>query len=77
MTTDSDKDIVAKADPDPPEVLDGAALDQATGGALYGSSNSCEPVDPVPTEEISLSYERVEWSYSEVKGQKPGGLKSR
>lgn len=39
-----DKDIVATADPDAPELLEETALDQTTGGAQYGSSNSCEPV---------------------------------
>lgn len=41
-----EKDIVVTADPDAPEILEDLALDQPTGGAQYGSSNSCEPVRP-------------------------------
>lgn len=46
MPKNKDQHIVAKADADAPEVLEEVDLDQATGGAQYGSSNSCEPVKP-------------------------------
>lgn len=68
MTKDNDmtrdKDIVAHADPDAPEILDADMLDDVTGGAQYGSSNSCEPVTPTPTESFSLNYEEITWTWS-------------
>ncbi|MEM1299676.1 MAG: hypothetical protein AAGH68_10390 [Pseudomonadota bacterium] len=76
MTKNKDDHIVAKADPDAPEILEEIALDQVTGGAQYGSSNSCEPVTPLPTETVTLNYARVEWTYDEAKAKPPRGFKS-
>ena len=39
----SEKDIVAAASEDSPELLDLETLDSITGGTEYGGTNTCEP----------------------------------
>lgn len=41
----TDKDIIATASDSDPEVLELDTLDSIIGGAEYGGTNTCEPVD--------------------------------
>ncbi len=41
-----EKNIVARASADAPEILETDALDSVTGGVEYGGTNTCEPVKP-------------------------------
>lgn len=68
-----DKDIIAAAPADGPEVLDEAALDAAAGGAEYGGTNTCEPVR-------HRTPSHMQWSpivSMSEDADAPGGLKSK